>query len=251
MIVEFVGSSGAGKSSLVARVLERNSSTAGFVDAWDLVTDRPGRRWVTHPTTRNVLADVTVVPAFMSVCRRDSAFVHFASERLRLHPSRFARWNYLLNVERRVGMQELARRRGNGRIVLADEGALLLAYQLFVYTDAPFSRADVERFIELVPLPDRVVYVKAPLECLVERSVRRADRRRELSSDDGAEVERWAGRSIDLFDMLAAAPPIRPRLLVVDNPDGETELRAAAERVHSFLQAPVGATPTPSEDARG
>ena len=150
MIVEFVGSSGAGKSSLVERVLGSAPQGPALVDAWGLVTDRPGLQWAKQPTVRNLVADVVVLPAFTSTLRRDPAFARFASDRLRHHPSTVARWNYLLNVERRVGMQELARRRSHGRIVLADEGALLLAYQLFVYTPAPFERADVERFVELV-----------------------------------------------------------------------------------------------------
>ena len=250
MIVEFVGSSGAGKSSLVERVLE-SAPQGPLVDAWDLVTDRPGRRWAKDPTVRNLVADVVVLPAFASVLRHDRAFTRFAWDRLRHHPSTVARWNYLLNVERRVGMQAFARRRARGRIVLADEGALLLAYQLFVYTAAPFERADVERFVELVPLPDRVVYVRAPLETLVERSIGRTDRRRELAGDDRAEVERWAVRSVELFDILTATPPILSRLLVVDNPDGEADLRVAAERVRAFLRAPAtDRAPLPSEDAR-
>ena len=251
MIVEFVGSSGAGKSSLVERVLGSAPQGPALVDAWDLVIDRRGRRWVKQPTVRNLVADVVVLPAFTSTLRRDPAFARFASDRLRHHPSTVARWNYLLNVERRVGMQALARRRSHGRIVLADEGALLLAYQLFVYTPAPFERADVERFVELVPLPDRVVYVRAPLETLVERSIGRIDRRRELAGDDRAEVERWAVRSVELFDILTATPPISSRLLIVDNPGGEADLRIAAERVHAFLRAPTtDQAPRPSEDAR-
>jgi thymidylate kinase len=250
MIVEFVGSSGAGKSSLVERLLGSVPQGSALVDAWDLVA-RPGRRWTTHPTVRNLVADAVVLPTFTSIVRRDPAFARFASERLRHHPSTFARWNYLLNVERRVGMQALTRRRARGRIVLADEGALLLAYQLFVYTAAPFERADVERFVELVPLPDRVVYVRAPLETLVERSIGRTDRRRELAGDDRAEVERWALRSVELFDMLTASPAISNRLLVVDNPGGQADLQTAAERVLAFLRAPAtDRAPLPSHDAR-
>jgi thymidylate kinase len=239
MIVEFIGCSGAGKTTVAHMVRDRGGASPAVM-ALELVMDRPGRRWIRQPQLVNLVADATVLPAFLSA--GPGELLRFADRRLRRYaPSAFARVNYLVNVERRVGAQLLALRRGNGATILSDEGALLLASQLFVYADGPYERADLERFVALVPLPDRVVYVRAPLEELVDRSMRRADRRRELAAVGRAEVERWTVRNHELFEALAAVPPVAERLLVVD--DGAAgEGEALVDRIVAFIgePAPVG-----------
>jgi thymidylate kinase len=128
-------------------------------------------------------------------------------------------------------MHELARRHRAEAVVLADEGTVLSAYYLFVYNEATHSEAELERFARLVPLPDLIVYVKAPLGVLVDRAISRADRRRELASLSRSQVEHWIGRAVEVFDFLATTEPIAGRLLVVDNGDS-----APADRIRLVRQ---------------
>lgn len=247
MIVELIGSSGAGKTTLVRR-LARGAGAGAVVSATDLIMDRPGRRWVRNPKVSNLVADATVLPSFLR--GRDREFVRFAFDRVRRHaPSRFAKVNYLREIVRDVGTHELARRAAAGRTVLVDEGAVLTAYHLFVYSDAPFDRVDLDRFAELVPLPDGIVHVTAPLDVLVDRAMRRPDRRRELASDDRADVERLLARAVEVFDGLVASPRIRERTLVVDTADLTPAAQAAVvERVTAFIEdraAALGDPPAP------
>jgi thymidylate kinase len=241
MIVEFIGCSGAGKTTLAHAVRARAAPDRPARMALDLVMDRPGRRWIRQPQLVNLAADVAVSPSFLT--GGQGALLRFADDRLRRYaPSAFARLNYLVNVERRVGTQLLARRRANGATILSDEGALLLAYQLFVYAEGPYGRADLERFVELVPMPDRVVYVRAPFDVLVDRSMARPDRRRELAAADRVQVERWTLRAHALFEALIAVPAVAERLLVVDNGDLTTEERTAvADGIGAFIHEPVAA----------
>ena len=248
MIIEFIGCSGAGKTTL-ARMLQRHSSTADRVLlATDLVMDRPGRRWISHPTAKNLVTDVTVLPFFLRAFGQNREFTRYAADRLRGHaPSAFAKFNYMRNIVRRVGMHELARRKGANTRVLADEGTVLTAYYLFVYSDAPFGQADLEHFAQLVPLPDRIVYVKAPVELLINRAMRRPDRRRELVMDDRHEIEYWMERAQEVFDGLAAVQPIRDRILTVDNADGIADINGVlAARIASFMNGR-----TPAENSPG
>lgn len=237
MIVEFIGSSGAGKTTL-AGLLRRHASTADpLVSATDLVMDRPGRRWIKNPRAMNLVADVTVLPSFLRGPDRDRDFVRFAFDRLKRHaPSRLARYNYMREVVRNVGKHELARRAGAEATILVDEGAVLTAYHLYVYNDGPCGRADLDRFARLVPLPDRIVYVTAPLDVLVDRAMLRPDRRRELATADRAEIERWTARAVEVFDGLVASPEIRDRTLVVDNRDGSpADQQAVVSRIAAFI----------------
>ncbi|HEU4355539.1 MAG TPA: AAA family ATPase [Actinomycetota bacterium] len=248
MIVEFVGGSGAGKSTLLEAVRQR--ATGRVITSAELVMDRPGRRWVTNPKAVNLVADVTVLPSFLLGPARDRAFVRFAFDRLRRSaPSRFAKVNYLREVVRDVGKHELAARAAADTIVLVDEGAVLTASHLFVYSTGGLERSELERFADLVPLPDRIVYVTAPVPVLVERSMRRPDRRRELARADRAEVERWSARASEVFDRLVAAPRFRDRTLIVDTrDDSPAARREAADAVVAFLdgRTPVGGSAEPT-----
>ncbi len=242
MIVELIGCSGAGKTTLARAVRERAGSERSVRLAVDLVVDRPGRRWIGNPHAINLVADVVTLPPFLRAWGRNREFVGFALDRLKRHaPSLFAKLNYSVNVVRRIGMHELARRQEAGATILADEGTVLMAYQLFVYNAAPLDPVDIERFADLVPMPDRIVYVRAPIDILVDRAMSRRDGRRELATDDRAQVERWMVRAGDVFEAVAAAPPIRDRLLIVDNADPQVQ-GAVVDRIARFIDEarPVG-----------
>lgn len=231
MIVEFIGATGAGKTTMARALVRRGANAQPARMATDLLTDRRGRRWIRNPHAINVLADVSAIPSFVRALDRDRDFLRFAFDRLNRHaPSTFARLNYMRNMVRKLGMHEMTKRADRGTTFLVDEGTILTAYQLFVYSDAPFTQTDLERFSRLVPLPDVIVYVKAPSDVLLERAMTRSDRRRELAHDDEDEVRRWIVRAVELFDALAQIEPIRDRLVTVEIPDDEPESLDAAIR---------------------
>jgi thymidylate kinase len=237
MIVEFIGPTGSGKTTLARGLVRRGAGAQPVRMATDLLTDRPGRRWIDNAHAINLLADVTVLPSFIRSVDRHREFLRFAFDRLRWHaPSTFATLNYMRNMVRKLGMHEMTRRADPGTTFLVDEGTILTAYQLFVYSDAPFTGADLERFGRLVPLPDLIVHVKAPIDVLLRRAIDRPDRRRELSRADEEAVERWIVRAAEMFDALAEVQPIRDRLVTIEITDDEPEgLDAAIRKVEGAL----------------
>jgi len=245
MIVEFIGATGAGKSTLARGLVKRGVPARGVRMATDLVTDRLGRRWIDDAHAINLLADVSALPSFIRSLDRDRDFVRFAFDRLGRHaPSTFAKVNYRRNIVRKLGMHEMARNADPGTTFLVDEGTILIAYQLFVYSGAPFTQADLEIFARLVPLPDLVVHVKAPIDVLLRRAMTRPDRRRELARGDVREVERRIARAVELFDGLAKVEPIRGRLLTVDVADDSPErLDAAVREIAGWLAGTEAASP--------
>ena len=129
-------------------------------------------------------------------------------------------------VLRKVGMFHLARRRARDAIVLSDEGTLLSSYNLFVATKADFGEADVARFADLAPVPDLVVYVRAPVESLVERAMSRPDPRRQHVGVGAAEIEADVRRTVELFDLLVQTVPVAGRVTIVESSDLDEEGRA-------------------------
>ena len=250
MIVEFIGATGAGKTTLARGLVHRGIPARRVRMATDLVTDRLGRRSVVDPHAINLLADVSALPWFIRAFDHERDFVRFAFDRLWHHaPSTFAKVNYLRNIVRKLGMHEMTRKADPRTTFLVDEGTILMAYQLFIYSDAPYTRVDLERFVRLVPLPDLIVHVKAPTDVLLRRAMTRPDPRRELARKDAREVERRIAQAVGLFDELAEIAPIRERLLTVEIADDSPERLNAAVRelAGSLSRTDAGSLP-PSGD---
>ncbi len=223
MIVELIGCDGAGKTTL-CRMLGQIAALEGrAVEMADLVLDRPGLRGITHPTARNLVQEAGSLPFLLRGLRRRREYLAFARRmHARYAPTRYDRLNGMRGIARRVGMYELARSRAEDRIVLSDEGTVLSAY-LFALTDVELDRADVERFAELVPSPDRIVYVRASTEVLVRRATSRPDPRRQHLGRSRADVERTIARTVEVFDLVAECAPLRERVLVIENDDDDLE----------------------------
>jgi hypothetical protein len=257
MIVELIGCAGAGKSTLARMLCEHGVGGTPAVALPDLVRDRPGLRRLTHPTAVNLLQDVTAVPYFLAGLRRQRAFAGYAAGTLLRHaPSPFHKLNGVRSIVRRVGMYELARRRAASRVVVSDEGTVLTAYHVFVMAARELGPAELERFASLVPLPDRIVYVRAPVETLVGRATTRAESRRQLPPGEPERIEATIRRTVDVFDLLVTAQSIRDRVLVVENDDHEDGLprrlvAALAARLEAETPAPAAhdleSAPAPAE----
>jgi hypothetical protein len=233
VIVEFIGPSGAGKTTIARSLV--SSDDGSIIMQSDLLMAVPGLRWIRDPHVTNVVADIRSLVPFWSRLEENRAFVDYAFERLRAH----AKYNYMRNMVRKLGILQLSRQKAEKAIVLTDEGTILTAYQLFVYSDAAFGDSDLAEFAKVVPLPDRIVYVRAPLEVLTQRATGRPDVRRELAGLDDLAVEGALRRAVKLFDGLVTTEPLRRRTLVIEVDDSTDALRAATKRVAAFIREPT------------
>jgi len=144
--------------------------------------------------------------------------------------------NYLRSIVRKIGTYEIFKRYNHNRIILVDEGTVLSAHLLFVYTRTIYTQEDIETFASLVPLPELVVYIKAPVASLVQRSLQRSDTRKEMRSKNHMLVEKYVSRAAEMFDRLTETKRIRERVLIVANPDSnEGECGAVADRIAEFI----------------
>lgn len=247
MIVEFIGCSGAGKTTLLRMLHGRRIAGRRVLAMPDLVVGRPLLRRISHPTAVNVVQEVGGLPSFVGAWSDECDFVRFARRLLGRAPSTFYELNGLRGVVRKVGMYHLAARRAADEIVLSDEGTLLTAYDLFVTTGVDFGRLEIEEFVALVPLPDVVVHVRAPVGALVERAMSRPDTRRQHAGKDRARIEDDVRRTVTLFDLLASTEPLPGRVFVVENGHGdETRRRDLADQIAEHITSFLPTFPTAS-----
>lgn len=218
MIIEFIGSTGAGKTTLISKVQRRLATTAEITTAFDLVAAPLRLRGVTHPTAQNLVQEIVGLPFFIRSLGRHKAFVVFTLRMIaRQGKVSFFTLNNLRSLERKIGVYEMIRRYGGKRIVLVDEGTVLAAHNMFVYTSALYPAEEIAKFASLVPLPDVIVYIKAPVDHLIQRSLQRLDPPREIKAKNRALVEQYINRAVTMFEQLVEAENIRSRVLIVDN----------------------------------
>ena len=219
MIVEFVGSTGAGKTSLISKIHSRLASQAVAVTPFDMIATPLGLGGVAHPTLQNIIQETAGFPYFLFALKRHSSFI-LHTIKLFSRNSKFSilTINNLRSLERKLGVDEIIKRRKNNQIVLVDEGPVLAAH-MFVFANQPVTPSEIETFAEYLPLPDLIVYIKAPIETLVGRTLKRSDPPREMGSRDKGLIEDFVRKAATLFDNLMESDKIKGRLLVVENPD--------------------------------
>jgi len=237
MIIEFIGSTGSGKTTLIAEVQRRLAEQGKAVTSFDLVAKLLGLGRVAHPTIRNIIQDLVGFPFFISSLYQHRSFIVFVLKTLaRDRTKPFLALNYLRSIVRKIGTYQIIRRYERDRIVLVDEGTVCSAHLLFVYTRSVYSREDIDKFCSVVPLPELVVCIKASVDNLVQRSLQRSDPPREMRSKKQKLVEQFVNRAANVFDDLTSCKEIRDRSVIVANPTSADDAReAVVERIAKFI----------------
>lgn len=236
MIVEFVGSTGAGKTSLISKIHHKLAQTTAVTTQFDFIARPLGLRSVTHPTAQNLIQEVVAFPFFVGSLSR---YKKFLTHTIRTYSTNtnfsIHKINNLRSLERKIGLYEITKRYNHDRIILVDEGPILAAH-MFVFTGSTVKASDVAAFAELLPLPDLIVYIKAPVEVLVRRALQRPDPPREMGAKDPAMTEKYVRSAMAVFDQLMEAERIKNRLLLVNNPDlAEEEHDKLADQVTASI----------------
>lgn len=237
MLIEFIGSTGAGKTTLFSAVQRRLAETTVVSTPFGLVAAQLGLQGVTHPSLQNLIQEMVGLPFFLRSLPRHRALVIFALKIMARHAAfKVATVNILRSLVRKIGVNEIVKRNGYNHAVLIDEGMMLLAHNLFVYNGVSYTADEIDRFVSLVPLPDTIIYVTASEESLIRRAITRMDRREELNSKSRPEVEAYIHSTVTLYERLINTDRIRQRVLTVENPESVEKVSASAvDSITEFL----------------
>lgn len=241
MIVEFVGPSGGGKSTLCSSVGEELKNQGVTVcRPLELVLGSHGASLIHTDTIANVVLEFFYFPWILLGLLKYRQLMKVSWQELsRRVPSLLPRLLLFRSVARRIGQElYLRRRKFERKVVLVDEGCVHIAHVIYVNGIATDAPVDLEKFIRLVPVPDLLVYVSAPDVVLMDRVVARSDR--PIRSDDDDELCSFVLRASELFDRLIVHWKNQKKLISVyfNNEEEQVlreEARAVAHQVSELL----------------
>ena len=218
MQLELVGCTGAGKSTLAARIVETaRADGVEIVLADDVALQPLGMGNSSRGGRRAAAIHFVAFAACLTHGWQYRGFIRSAHRVLRAaRISRRQQWNQFRKVMKQLGRYELVRRRTQERRpVLVDEGTVHAAHNLFVHVDREATDAELQSFAECVPLPDVVVYLRSGEEQLIERTIRRGHPRiRDLTRPS---VSLFVQQAIRAFDQVTSHKRVAARTVVIQD----------------------------------
>ncbi len=216
--IEFIGCTGAGKSTLVNHILQICRDQR--IDAWldyDFVLRQVRLEWVKSKLARALLVNLVALLVGLATWRNNRKFCRFTIDVISRMPVTWFEKLYLgRDVLKNLGIYEIVRRRGSDQqVILVDEGTLQTAHYLFVHAAVEPGVADLSTFVRLVPLPDVVVYVPETEPVLIQRTLKRGHRRIPDQSD--AQAKLFIERAMETFEGLRGQSILKSKLLIAES----------------------------------
>ncbi len=178
LFVEFVGCSGAGKTTLRRSVYSRLLGEGVYVySPLELFLGRFLGSRISSDALENVILDILVFPAFLSSMRSYKEFFFIAKDAIWARTYNYGRRILLLrSVVRKIGLSHFIKcRNRRGEVVLVDEGPIHIAHIIYINGEKHDVPIDYDMFVGLAPKPDLVVYVDTKLEVMLSRAHDRGD----------------------------------------------------------------------------
>jgi hypothetical protein len=218
MHIELIGSTSAGKTTLAKKMVEAGKINGVDVSlSDDFLLEQLHLSWVKNEFIRRRLVEIVALAICLTCQVRYKDFLGFVVREGKSSPGSWLyKINRIRNVIRKIGIFEfISRRTGTEQIVLADnEGILQGVHNLFVHQSSQVDLQKIARYVELVPLPDVVLYLQQEEEVLVSRTIARGHARVAGNSPDN--VTHFIRQAMTVFNEMIHATKVQERLLVVD-----------------------------------
>jgi hypothetical protein len=216
--IEFIGCTGTGKSTLVNRILQI-CHTEG-IGAWlgeDFLLGQFHLGWVGSFKVRAVLVNLTALLVALVHLEKYRQFYSFARRITFSHQIPWRQKIYLYrNVLKLIGIYEIAHSEaGSHQIILLDEGPLHSCNALFAHPATVPPTIELSEFVQVVPFPDAVVYLRNQKDTLIQRTLARGHKR--VRNSIPHEVEQFIESAMTIFERLAQQPAVQDKLFIVND----------------------------------
>jgi hypothetical protein len=217
MHIEIIGSTSAGKTTLAKKMVEAGIGHGTDVSlSDDFMLDQLHLNWVRNEFIRRRLVETVAFGTLLTCLSRYKKFIDFVILEGRNTPgSWFYKINRIRNVIRKIGIFEfITRRSASQQVVLADnEGILQGVHNLFVHQNSEADLAKITRYVELIPLPDVVLYLQQEEHVLIARTLARGHGRVTGAED---KVGHFIKQAVVVFNEIVKLPMLKGKLLIVN-----------------------------------
>jgi len=217
MHIEIIGSTSAGKTTLAKKMVQaglENGTAVSMSD--DFMLDQMHLNWVGNEFIRRRLVEAIAFAIALTRMSKYREFMDFVILEGRNSPgSWFYKINRIRNVIRKIGIFEfIARRSGSQHVVLADnEGILQGVHNLFVHQNSHADLGKIAQYVELIPLPDVILYLQQEEDILISRTLARGHGRVKNTQD---EVAHFIKQAVGVFNEMVKLPILQRRLLILN-----------------------------------
>jgi len=173
MVIEFVGCSGAGKTTHVESVLkalaERGRTAA---TSTTLIARTTCTAWISNLSSRNICLNVLLLPWLLLALRHHARFFFFGIRQIvRESDSVVSILQRSLSQSRGLAGYEFLRRlRSAPEFILVDEGTICGIHNVLVHLSGPPAKAALQAYARLAPKPDLIVHINTPIEVALSRT---------------------------------------------------------------------------------
>lgn len=218
MHIEIIGSTSAGKTTLAKKMVATGKKSDVNINmSDDFMLEQLHLDWVANDFMRRRLVEVVAIWICLNNLAAYKEFIGFVFREGKSSPGTwYYKANRIRNVIRKIGIFEfISQRADTQQVVLADnEGLLQGLHNLFVHSDAEADVTKIARYVELIPMPDLVLYLHQDEQVLVSRILKRGHAR--IVGDSPEKIVHFVMQAVSVFDELIKIPKIQDRLLVVE-----------------------------------
>jgi hypothetical protein len=201
--IELFGCTQAGKSTLASNIIRAGQEHGiAVLLSDDFVLQQARLNWIKSSLPRTLLLDLFSLSACLVTWRSNLEFNVFVFKSIQCLPIPWLeKLNLIRNILKRIGTNEIIRRRkSDQQVVLMDGGTIQAAHHLFVHVSAQTNEDDLLTFVRLVPVPDAAIYVTQSESVMIERTIQRGHKR--IPNRSHAKVSVFVKKAVDTFDKL-------------------------------------------------
>lgn len=219
MIVELVGCTSSGKSTLLKKIVDRHQGECPeVIAAQTFVLRATHLSWLKNEMVRRIAINLIGLVCCVLYYRKNIPTLNFSFAYLKHLPPTVnlrERIKIARIVVRNIGIYELISHcDSTEKIVVLDEGILHIVHYLFVYESITPEIKQVEKLLSLISIPDSVILLSAPKKVLIERTMIRGHER--ITANSYESVDAFISHALAVFEFLKTCPEIRKKLCTVN-----------------------------------
>jgi hypothetical protein len=215
-IIELIGCTSAGKSTLSSHILQfYHGDVIDISQGEDFLLNQFGLSRVGNSKIRVVIVNlIALLVASVNMGKHRNYFSFAFRTITQSNISTYKKIYLIRNILKTIGIYIIAFSRANdNQIILLDEGTLQSLSAIFVNVKVNSSETELAEFVRFVPLPDAAVYIREKEDILIERTMVRRHNR--IQSGNRGEVEKFVRSSIKMFERLSLETVVQSILFVV------------------------------------